>query len=129
MPEAIISAKGTEAPTVRSGRFTSAQKTKIERRIAADADMELNRHIEDYKIQRNIIESNRQEELEQAETDEQENLIIAKYDQQRAAAKDTLNENLKHVADDVTKQAAQTVVREVETAKREAKRTDLMDDV
>lgn len=107
----------------------SAQKTKIERRITADADMELNRHIEDYKIQRNIIESNRQEELEQAETDEQEKLIIAKYDQQRAVAKDTLNENLKHVADDVTKQAAQTVVREVETAKREAKRTDLMDDV
>lgn len=31
MPEAIISAKGTEAPTVRSGRFTSDKDTETKR--------------------------------------------------------------------------------------------------
>lgn len=39
MPEAIISAKGTEAPTVRSGRFTAPQYPWYEVRLNAGAPL------------------------------------------------------------------------------------------
>ncbi|WP_140463976.1 MULTISPECIES: DEAD/DEAH box helicase family protein [unclassified Bifidobacterium] len=106
-----------------------SQKTKIERKVKADADIEINRHIGDFKIQRNIIEQERNEKLEEAETAQEADRINAEYDQKHAEARNVLDERLKNVAGDVAKQTGQTIVREVETAKSEAKRTNLMDDI
>ncbi|KFI81894.1 type III restriction enzyme, res subunit [Bifidobacterium reuteri DSM 23975] len=106
-----------------------SQKTKIERKVKADADIEINRHIGDFKIQRNIIEQERNEKLEEAETAQEADRINAEYDQKHAEARDVLDEKLKDVAGNVAKQTGQTIVREVETAKSEAKRINLMDDI
>ncbi|OXN01045.1 DEAD/DEAH box helicase family protein [Bifidobacterium vansinderenii] len=106
-----------------------SQKTKIERRVKADADIEINRHIGDFRIQRNIIENERNEQLEQAETPQEADRINAEYDQKHVEARQALDDKLKDVAGDVAKQTGQTIVREVETAKSEAKRTNLMDSI
>ena len=106
-----------------------SQKTKIERRVKADAGMEINRHIGDFRIQRNIIENDRRDELDQAETPQEADRINAEYDRRYAEARQTLDDKLKDVAGDVAKQTGRTIVREVETATNEAKRTSLMDSV
>lgn len=105
------------------------QKTRIERKVKADTDIEINRHIGDFKIQRNVIEQERNEKLEEAETAQEADRISAEYDQKHAEARDVLDEKLKDVVRDVVEQTGQTIVREVETAKSEAKRTNLMDDI
>ena len=106
-----------------------SQKTKIERRVKADAGMEINRHIGDFRIQRNIIENDRRDELDQAETPQEADRINAEYDRRYAEARQTLDDKLRNVAGDVAKQTGRTIVREVETATNEAKRTSLMDSV
>ena len=123
------------APIIEAARrhyddaLKPSQKTKIERRAKTDAGIEINRHIGDFRIQRNIIENERREELDQAKTTQEADRINAEYDHRHAEARRTLDDKLKDVAGDVARQVGQTIVREVETATSEAKRVNLMDGV
>ena len=99
-----------------------AQQKKIERRIKADVDTKLNRELGTYKITRNIIEKEREEALDAAQTQEEADAANAAADERLGKAKEELVASLKGARGELVKDAGETIVREVETAKREAKK-------
>lgn len=97
-----------------------AQQKKVERKIKADAEIKLNREFGSFKIERNRIEKEREQELENAQSAAEEDEINFRHDARIADAKNELVEHLKSSREELVKSAGETVVREVETAKKEA---------
>ncbi len=103
-----------------------AQRKKIERHIKANVENKFNREVGNFSIARNRIEKDRSDELETAQTPEQADIINREYDEKLEVARVELVENLKDsCANDLVRSAGETIVREVETAKREAKKQKL----
>ena len=102
--------------------FRSSQQKKVERRIKADVDIRLHREVGNFTIERNRIEKERASQLDLAETQEEADEINRAQDKKIENARQSLVENLKDSRDELVKSAGETVVREVETAKRENKK-------
>ena len=97
-----------------------AQQKKVERKIKADTEIKLNREFGSFKIERNRIEKEREQELAHAQSATEEDDINSRHDARIAEAKNELVEHLKSSREVLVKSAGETVVREVETAKKEA---------
>lgn len=102
--------------------FRSSQQKKVERRIKADVDIRLHREVGNFTIERNRIEMERASQLDLAQTQEEADEINRAQDKKIENARQSLVENLKDSRDELVKSAGETVVREVETAKRENKK-------
>lgn len=102
-----------------------AQQRKMERRIKADVDIKLNREVGNFNIAKNRIESDRANELELAQTQTEADCINRKHDERLEAAREELVTSLKESREELVKSAGETIVREVETAKKEAKKQTL----
>lgn len=102
--------------------FRSSQQKKVERRIKADVDIRLHREVGKFTIERNRIEKERASQLDLAQTQEEADEINRAQDKKIENARQSLVENLKDSRDELVKSAGETVVREVETAKRENKK-------
>ena len=102
--------------------FRSSQQKKVERRIKADVDIRLHREVGNFTIERNRIEKERASQLDLAQTQEEADEINRAHDKKIENARQSLVENLKDSRDELVKSAGETVVREVETAKRENKK-------
>lgn len=105
----------------------ATQRERIERRIKTEVGSEIDRKVGNYKIQRNIIEGNRKTALEQVETAEDADRINAQNDAELQDAYVAFRNSLKEVAGKIVKETGKTIVKEVETAKREVTRTNLID--
>ncbi|OUO35145.1 restriction endonuclease [Olsenella sp. An290] len=103
----------------------AAQQKKIERRIKADVDIAINRELGDFKIQRNLIEQERKAGLDAADTGEEADAVNRACDERLSQARNQLVESLKGSSDRLVQSAGETIVRETETAKREAKKQGL----
>ena len=102
-----------------------AQQKKIERRIKSDVDIAVNLRFEKYKIRQNVIERERQDALGAADTAAEADEINRAHDELIAVARDQLVEKLKSVGNELIQSASETIVRETETAKKEAKKQDI----
>lgn len=102
--------------------FRSSQQKKVERRIKADVDIRLHREVGNFTIERNRIEKERASQLDLAQTQEEADEINRAQDKKIENARQSLVENLKDSCGELVKSAGETVVREVETAKRENKK-------
>lgn len=102
--------------------FRSSQQKKVERRIKADVDIRLHREVGNFTIERNRIEKERASQLDLAQTQEEADEINRAHDKKIENARQSLVESLKDSRDELVKSAGETVVREVETAKRENKK-------
>jgi len=102
--------------------FRSSQQKKVERRIKADVDIRLHREVGNFTIEKNRIEKERASQLDLAQTQEEADEINRAHDKKIENARQSLVENLKDSRDELVKSAGETVVREVETAKRENKK-------
>lgn len=102
--------------------FRPSQQKRVERRIKADVDIRLNREVGNFTIERNRIERDRASQLDLAQTQEEADEINRAHDEQLEGARQSLVESLRDSRDDLVKKAGETVVREVETAKRESKK-------
>ena len=102
--------------------FKSSQKKKVERRIKADVGIRLNREMGNFAIEKRRIEKGRADELEIAQTQTEADEINHRYDARLEGARQSLVESLKDSREELVKGAGETVVREVETAKKEAKK-------
>ena len=105
--------------------FRSSQQKKVERRIKADVDIRLHREVGNFTIERNRIEKERASQLDLAQTQEEADEINRAHDKKIENARQSLVENLKDSRDELVKSAGETVVREVETAKRENKKQSI----
>ena len=101
------------------------QQKKVARRIKADVDIKVNREVGNFNIAKNRIENDRKNELESAETKEEADEINRKHDERIKEARNDLVKNLKESRDELVKGAGETVVREVETAKKEKQKQTL----
>lgn len=104
------------------GEFRASQQKKVERRIKADVDIKLNREVGNFTIEKKRIEKDRANQLELAQTQDEANEINRAHDAQLEDARQSLMESLKDSRNELVKSAGETVVREVETAKRESKK-------
>ena len=102
--------------------FRSSQQKKVERRIKADVGIRLNREVGNFTIERNRIEKDRASQLDLAQTQEEADEINRAHDERLEGARRSLVESLRDSRDELVKSAGETVVREVETAKRESKK-------
>lgn len=102
-----------------------AQQKRVERKIKADAQIALNREVGDYKIQHNIIEKSRADELALAQTDEAMDEINDRHDEMERKAIAELKTQLEVCKDELVENAGAAIVREVETAKKETAKRDI----
>lgn len=99
-----------------------SQPKKLERHIKADVDLKLNREVGNYKIDKNRIEKERKDELELAQTQDEADEIKRKHDGRLEDARRDLVNSLKESREELVRGAGETIVREVETAKKEARK-------
>ena len=124
--ETSIAAPLVEAAKKNYGSdLKPAQQKKMERRIKADVGIRLNREVGNFNIAKNRIEKDRSAELESAQTQSQVDEINQRHDEKLENARKELADNLRESRDELVKEAGETVVREVETAKKEAARQTL----
>ncbi|MCR5631217.1 MAG: DEAD/DEAH box helicase family protein [Atopobiaceae bacterium] len=102
--------------------FRASQQKKVERRIKADVDIKLNREVGNFTIEKKRIEKDRANQLEIAQTQDEADEINRAHDAQLEDARQSLVESLKDSRDELVRSAGETVVREVETAKKESKK-------
>ena len=107
----------------------AARQKKVERRIRTDVDIEINRQVGDFKIKRNTIEAERKRKLDEAETREEADAADAEAQSKLAQAREELVGGLRDSRDNLIHGAGETVVREVETARRQKKVADIEGEV
>ena len=103
----------------------ASQQKKVERKIKADVNNRINREYGDYNIEKNRIERDRAQALENAESQAEENQINQAHDERIEAARLNLIDNLKQSRSEMVQSAGETVVREIETAKKEAQKNSI----
>ena len=105
------------------------QQQQIERKVQADADIQLNRQVGDYQIQARRLEQSREDELEAATSAAERTEVNQRYDEQKAEAFQALTQKLEDSREELVRSAGETVVREVETAKKENEKQGIEDKV
>lgn len=105
------------------------QKQRIERRIQSDVEIRLNREIGAFKIERNKIEMQRQKDLETVQSEEEAGIVNGYYDDALSDARNKLVDNLKTSRGELVEEAGKTIVREVETAKKENQKETIEDKI
>lgn len=103
----------------------ASQQKKVERKIKADVNNRINREYGDYNIEKNRIERDRAQALENAESQAEENQINQAHDERIEAARLNIIDNLKQSRSEMVQSAGETVVREIETAKKEAQKNSI----
>lgn len=103
----------------------ASQQRKIERKIKSDVNIRLNREYGDYIIEKNLIERDREQALENAATQAEEEHINQTHDERIETARQNLIDNLRQSRDEMIQSAGETVVREVETAKKETQKNSI----
>lgn len=120
-------AASVAAPLVEAAKSSygndlgKTQRDKVERRIKADVGIRVNREVGNYNIARRRIEKDREAELEAAQTQREADEVNQRHDERLREAREDLVGSLRDSRDELVRSAGETVVREVETAKREAK--------
>ena len=107
----------------------ASQQRKIERKIKSDVNIRINREYGDYNIEKNRIERDRAQALKNAETSAEEEKINQAHDERIEAARLNLIDNLKQSRSEMVQSAGETVVREIETAKKEAQKNSIEDSI
>lgn len=102
-----------------------SQQKKVERKIKADVNNRINREYGDYNIEKNRIERDRAQALENAKSQAEEEQINQAHDERIEAARLNLIDNLKQSRSEMVQSAGETVVREIETAKKEAQKNSI----
>lgn len=105
------------------------QKKQLERKVQAAADIQLNRRVSDYRIQARQIEQSRNEQLAKASSEAERVLVNREHDEQKAKAFQTLAQELEDSREGLVQSAGETVVREIETAKKEKQKQGIEDRV
>lgn len=105
------------------------QQKQLERKVQANADIQLNKQVGDYRIQTRRIEQERKTELAMATNADQRDKINLEFDGRKARAFKTLTQKLEDSREELVRSAGETVVREVETAKKEGEKQGIEDQI
>ena len=87
----------------------ASQQKKVERKIKADVNNRINREYGDYNIEKNRIERDRAQALENAKSQAEEEQINQAHDERIETARLTLIDNLKQSRSEMVQSAGETV--------------------
>lgn len=122
----ITSALIDQAKTHYGEELKPAQQAKIERKVSANIANEVNRKAGNYKIRRNQINLEREKAIQEAQSESDVQRAETVAAQQLEEAKEAFKKDLSSsTRDSLIEQTGQTIVREIETAKREEKKESL----
>lgn len=127
--------KSVTEPLVQAGKesygseLKPRQQQQIERKVQADADIQLNRQVGDYQIQARRIKQLRKDELKAATNAAERAEVNLRYDEQKAETFQALAQKLEDTRKELVQSAGETVVREIETAKKEDEKQGIEDKV
>ncbi len=100
----------------------------LERKLNASSDIAVVKSFGDYQIEQKKTELERQKELEQAQKYNKPEMIEAinqKFDQQKQQNKQEFVEKMQSVVEDVIKEASETIVKVVETDKKQKQKNEI----
>ena len=100
----------------------------LERKLNASSDIAVVKSFGDYQIEQKKTELERQKELEQAQKYNKPEMIEAinqKFDQQKLQNKQEFVEKMQSVVEDVIKEAGETIVKVVETDKKQKQKNEI----
>lgn len=103
-----------------------SEKKRLERKLNDDADRIVEKSYGKFTIQRNKIEQQRKEQLAQTAASEKA-AVNEEFDQQKQAAAEQLKQALADSVDTFLQSSSETVVRTVETAKKEKEKQSIED--
>ena len=118
-----------EAASDYTSDLKASQRKRVETKIKAQAQAELNRQVGTYKAERNRADLDLRKALDEATTDEERDEAHAEHAQRIGQAAQGLKDGLKESRDKIVHDAGEGVVEAVETAKREAKKKTIEDEM
>lgn len=109
------------------------QQKRVERIIEADCGSQLNKKFGDYKINRNKLDMEHKQKVEELVTkgasDAEINKVHKEYVQKKVEAVQNLKESLRETASEVVETAGKCIVQAVETTQREKKAAVIEDSI
>lgn len=106
----------------------ASEKKRLERKLNEDAAKIIERSYGDFSIQKNKIEQQRKQQLEQAK-DEDIAAINREFDNKKKDAAEQLKQELANSVDSFLQSSSETVVRTVETSKKEKEKQTVEDKI
>lgn len=119
-----------ETARVQYGEDLSARtEKKLETKITASAENTLERHFGSFEVERKSIEADRQNEIESATSEKEVIEINRTYDKKQEEATEAFKTKIAETIDTMVKDAGETVVRDVETDKKEKTKRTIEDSI
>lgn len=109
--------------------MSSHTAKKIESKINVVAESTLEYGFGSYQVERNSIEADRQNEIAAATSEEEVITINHTFDEKQKAASQAFKERMAETIDTMVKDAGETVVRDVETEKKEKTKRTIEDSI
>ena len=109
--------------------MSSRTAKKIENKINAVAESALEYEFGSYKVEQNSIEADRQNEIAAATSEEEVVEINHTFDKKQIEASAAFKERMAETLDTMVKDAGETVVRDVETEKKEKTKRTIEDSI
>lgn len=109
--------------------MSSHAAKKIENKINTVADSTLEYEFGSYKVEQNSIEADRQNEIATATSEEEVIEINHAFDKKQKEASKAFKERMTETIDTMVKDAGETVVRDVETDKKEKTKRTIEDSI
>lgn len=109
--------------------MSSHAAKKIENKINTVADSTLEYEFGSYKVEQNSIEADRQNEIAAATSEEEVIEINHAFDKKQKEASKAFKERMTETIDTMVKDAGETVVRDVETDKKEKTKRTIEDSI
>lgn len=109
--------------------MSSRTANKIESKINAVAESTLEYGFGTYKVERNSIEADRQNEIEAATSEKEVEVINHAFDEKQKEASKAFKDRMSETVNTLVKDVGETVVRDVETAKKEKTKRTIEDSI
>lgn len=109
--------------------LTSASQKKLEKKLNAVADNELDRTFGSYKIQKKSLEAEHQAKIDEAANEAELNEINKAFEQKQKELTESFKKQMNSVITDMVNKAGETVVETVETDKKEKKKQTITDQI
>lgn len=125
----ITAAVLNEAQVQYGRELSKSSQKQLERKINAETDAVVNRVYGDFKIQQNTLEAERLARAATAETHEVRQQIDQEIEAKKQQTVEALKQTISDSVENFIKSAGETVVKTVETEKREEKKRTIEDGI
>ena len=116
-----------KASETYGGDMKKSDTATLTRVLTSDVNNKIDKSFSDFEIETRKLDNEKQKELAQSTSDEQDKAIEEKYKQLHTTASETFMQNVTDVVKTAIEEAPKTVVQHVETKKVERKRDTEME--